>query len=457
MTEDNMNLGIPVERSIEGSVPKGSTILVCGPSGTGKTAMSLQYVFNGITDQGEPAVFVSFLNDKDSLFSMAKKFDWHLKKSEKENMIQVILAYPSSRKFREWTSNFQGMNEEILESIDKMEAERVVLDGLDDLHRICKDENEFRSGLYFLIRELRKRECITLLNARSGYGVEDIVDGVVRLGFKKVDSGEKSRSMEIAKMNGIKHSLNEMLYKISGEGLEITSEVERKELPETMPESVETPGGEMGEKNDFLDSLLRHDIRNKAQVIMGYLELLKEESLTENGQEMIDKATKATKDCTELIDKITTLKKVIKEEVGKISLNPIIKNVISELEPRATKKGMKIEFSSCDCKVRAGSLIEELFSNLISNSIQHSGGNKVSISIHEADAMVRATVEDDGSGVPDEIKEQVFEKGFKMGESSGSGLGLYIVKKMAESYGGRAEIKDSELGGARFDIYLKKA
>lgn len=66
------------------------------------------------------------------------------------------------------------------------------------------------------------------------------------------------------------------------------------------------------------------------------------------------------------------------------------------------------------------------------------------------------TVEDDGTGISDEVKEKIFERGFKMKESAGTGLGLYMAKEIAETYGGSIEVKSSELGGARFDVKLRK-
>lgn len=66
-------------------------------------------------------------------------------------------------------------------------------------------------------------------------------------------------------------------------------------------------------------------------------------------------------------------------------------------------------------------------------------------------------IEDDGIGIPEEDKERVLEKGFKKGEKAGSGLGMYLAKEVIESYDGSIEVKDSDLGGARFDIHLKKS
>ncbi|KXB06612.1 hypothetical protein AKJ51_03360 [candidate division MSBL1 archaeon SCGC-AAA382A20] len=52
---------------------------------------------------------------------------------------------------------------------------------------------------------------------------------------------------------------------------------------------------------------------------------------------------------------------------------------------------------------------------------------------------------------------RVFERGFKSGETGGSGLGMYLMKEIAQSYGGSAKVEDSELGGARVTVQLKKA
>ena len=66
------------------------------------------------------------------------------------------------------------------------------------------------------------------------------------------------------------------------------------------------------------------------------------------------------------------------------------------------------------------------------------------------------TVEDDGKGIPDDVKEKIFEKGYKQGENAGSSSGMFLVKETVESYGGNISVKDSELGGGRFDVHLQR-
>ncbi len=57
----------------------------------------------------------------------------------------------------------------------------------------------------------------------------------------------------------------------------------------------------------------------------------------------------------------------------------------------------------------------------------------------------------------DELKKIIFEKNSRKGRFAGTGLGMYIARKIANSLEGDILVKDSEFGGARFDVYLKKA
>ena len=216
---------------------------------------------------------------------------------------------------------------------------------------------------------------------------------------------------------------------------------------------------EAEEKEEFLHSLLRHDLQNKAQVVLGYHELLEESDLSEEEQEYLEMSDRTLKNSLELIEKVRALREVGEEGIDKVNLESVVEDAIRKRRTQLSEDGIDIENEVDGQNVLAGSLLDELFFNLIDNSIRHSGCEKIRVDAKEdgEEEKCLVTVEDDGSGVPDGKKEKIFEKGFKDGESKGSGLGTYLVKEIAESYGGSVEVKDSELGGSRFDIYLETA
>jgi len=215
---------------------------------------------------------------------------------------------------------------------------------------------------------------------------------------------------------------------------------------------------EAEEREEFLHSLLRHDLRNKIHISKGNLDLLKESGLPEEKKEFLDDALESYEEGMDIIEKVRDLKKLGKDEVKEVSIGEgILRRSVDQYRSEAESKGMEIELNMNDvsAKVNGGELLPEVFSNLISNSIKHSYGDKILVSVEEDEGEVICRVEDDGDGIPQEKKDEIFEKGFTTVNSS-SGLGLYLVKDIVEHYGGSVEVKDSELGGARFDVYLQK-
>ncbi|MGM0406304.1 MAG: PAS domain S-box protein, partial [Thermoplasmatota archaeon] len=214
---------------------------------------------------------------------------------------------------------------------------------------------------------------------------------------------------------------------------------------------------QMKKREDFLHTLLRHDVANKNQIIKGYLELLKDYEISDEAKDFLRKAEHAAKDSIDMIEKIRKLRQIEKEdEVYEMPLDTVIDKVMSENQDMLQEKDIEVDISECGFYVKGGHLLEEMFSNLIANSIQHSNCSKIKISSKTEDDECIVTIEDDGTGISDDIKEKIFERGFKRGKKAGTGLGLYMVREIAESYDGCIEVKDSELGGARFEVRLKK-
>lgn len=206
---------------------------------------------------------------------------------------------------------------------------------------------------------------------------------------------------------------------------------------------------------EMYNSLLRHDIGNRNQISLGCLELLKDEDLDEEKKILIDKAYKHLKNSQELLKKLSVINKAQQIEAKKMDLSSVLKKVIERYEPVAKENKIKIKYEIKEGCVVADELLENVFSNLIENSIIHSNCENITIDVEEYDDEFKITIKDNGNGIPEEIFDRVFEWGVKGKDSKGSGLGLYLVKKILEGYRGKIVAKKIEKGTA-FEIYLKK-
>jgi len=209
---------------------------------------------------------------------------------------------------------------------------------------------------------------------------------------------------------------------------------------------------------EFYNSLLRHDLGNKTQIVMGYLDLLARYDIPEKQREFLEKAYEAVRSGSDLIEKIRHLHQAGEETSMKnINLDKIVKEVVNHYSTEAERRGMALIYEgNAKTKVKAGVLVDEVIANVVENAINHSGGTEIRICGTEKGDFAGICIEDNGRGISDDMKKDVFRKKFKGRESRGSGLGLYLVRKIVEKYGGCVELGDSENGGARFNIYFRK-
>ncbi|WP_132058653.1 ATP-binding response regulator [Halorussus amylolyticus] len=211
-------------------------------------------------------------------------------------------------------------------------------------------------------------------------------------------------------------------------------------------------------RESFLHSLMRHDVRNREQVVRGSLERLQEYDLPDDAAERVEQSLDALDESTEILDKVSSLVRTghATDPTEEVEVRSHVESAVEGFEPRAAERGVSVSVTG-DCPtVRAGPLLEELFRNLVGNALRHANATTVRISIRETDDRAVVAVEDDGAGVPDEQKGRVFEPRYKTGESAGAGLGLHLVGEIAEAYGGRVEVSDSDLGGAKFAVFLDR-
>ncbi len=214
------------------------------------------------------------------------------------------------------------------------------------------------------------------------------------------------------------------------------------------------------EREEFLHSLLRHDVGNKMNIIDGYLQLLMSDfDLPEEAEKYVKKTKKANDEAQNLIEKVKILRNAQNEEVGSIELKSLIEGSMERCKTIADENDMKIKIdrSSLEQKIEGGQLLKEAFSNVIENAIRHSEGDEVRISAKSIDGHINCIIEDDGKGIPEDEKEKIFERGYSKGIDKGGGLGLFLVRMILKMYDANIHVEDSEYGGAKFLIKLRKS
>lgn len=144
-----------------------------------------------------------------------------------------------------------------------------------------------------------------------------------------------------------------------------------------------------------------------------------------------------------------------------IVLDALVDEVLEDLEPLAEGKNIRL-IGKCKDITMVGSdiLIYRLVYNLVENAIKynHSGG-QVTVTADRKEKHVYLSVEDTGAGIPEELKERVFEPFFRVDKSrsrelGGVGLGLALVREIVRVHDGSITVKSNPSGGTIFEVVL---
>ena len=205
-----------------------------------------------------------------------------------------------------------------------------------------------------------------------------------------------------------------------------------------------------------------HEMKTPLQVIGGYAELMETGLVTADDVPRTAGLIRAESESMHaLIDDVLTLSK-LDEAAGtgeRVSLRKSCERVVARLAPVAEEKSVSLSLD-CDESFVLGepAAVEQMVYNLLDNAVKYSPeGGHVRVSCSESGGAARLAVQDQGPGIPDELKERVFERFFRVDssrsrETGGTGLGLAIVKHVAESLGGTAHVEDAPGGGSVFVV-----
>ncbi|WP_424358521.1 PAS domain S-box protein [Methanocella sp. MCL-LM] len=223
----------------------------------------------------------------------------------------------------------------------------------------------------------------------------------------------------------------------------------------------------------YLD-LMSHDINNLNTIASGYIEMAQARATEDRETTMLlDKSAEMLESSTQLIDNV---RKIQQAEQGDLQTEIVdLCEVIEKAKKRySSRVGRNVTITASypaghSCMVTANQLIEDVFANLIDNSIKHASPDKpvqINIAIAEISRAGKeyymVTVEDNGPGIPDDVKSRLFAR-LQRGrtKAAGRGLGLYLVKTLVEDFGGSIRVEDRIKGnyreGTRFVVLLPTA
>ncbi|KTG30625.1 PAS domain-containing sensor histidine kinase [Haloferax profundi] len=213
---------------------------------------------------------------------------------------------------------------------------------------------------------------------------------------------------------------------------------------------------------EALNRIIRHDIRNDMAVIVGWAELL-EDHVDDEGRDILSRVLSTGRHTIEITEVARDLIETMSGgavETRPLSLAETLNRelvVRREAFPKAT---IDVDGEIPDVAVRANPLLTSVFGNVLNNAIQHNDDDTtvtISVDVDHDDGVAIVRISDDGVGIPDNRKSVVFGKGEKGLESSGTGLGLYLVNKLVDSFGGRVHIEDNDPSGTVVVVELPLA
>lgn len=211
-----------------GGLPRGRPTLVCGPAGCGKTLLAMEFLVRGITDFGEPGVFVSFEETVSELTQNVASMGFDLQQLQDENLLvmdHIQLAPTDLEETGAW--DLSGLFIRLGAAIDEVGAKRVVLDTIETMFGAFENITILRAELRRLFTWLKERGVTAIVTGERGegsltrYGIEEYVSDCVIVLDHRVTGQTSTRRLRVLKYRGSLHGTNEYPFLIGHNGVSV--------------------------------------------------------------------------------------------------------------------------------------------------------------------------------------------------------------------------------------------
>lgn len=210
---------------------------------------------------------------------------------------------------------------------------------------------------------------------------------------------------------------------------------------------------------------ISHQTKTPIANILLYTQLLSEQPLPDEGRYCVDALEGQTKKLRSLIN---ALVKTSRLETGVIAMHPVcgelqivIAAALSQIAPKAEAKTIQITLEPTDADaVFDPKWTEEAVYNLLDNAVKYTpAGGAVRVTVTAYQMFSAIHVSDTGSGIPEEEQPRVFQRfyrGTEHAEEEGVGIGLYLVRQIAEGQGGYVKVSSQAGTGSTFSLFLPR-
>ncbi|WP_071932824.1 PAS domain-containing sensor histidine kinase [Halodesulfurarchaeum formicicum] len=212
---------------------------------------------------------------------------------------------------------------------------------------------------------------------------------------------------------------------------------------------------------EVLNQIVRHDIRNDLQLVLAYADLL-HDSVEESASGHLHTLQNAAQDAVAITRTARDVTEVLLQsgaDRAPTRLRPVLEGAIDSARSNHEHAAIQVEGSIPEVSVLVDDLLESVFRNLLQNAVIHNDQElpEVTVTTTAGKETVAVSIADNGPGVPDEQKAEIFEEGVQGLDSEGTGLGLYLVETLIDRYGGSVQVEDNEPRGAVFTVELPLA
>ncbi|UCE79871.1 MAG: HAMP domain-containing protein [Nitrospiraceae bacterium] len=210
-----------------------------------------------------------------------------------------------------------------------------------------------------------------------------------------------------------------------------------------------------------LASNVAHEINNPLTSIVGYAELIKEETDLETIMKDIQIIEKESLRARDIVQELLTFSKKKPLSLAKIDLNNLLTDSVTLVSVPQKSPHLNIveDYGNIPLIIGDPNQLKQVILNIMNNAIDaiSDNGGKISIKTAVKDTNAIIEISDNGKGIPDEVLSRMFEPFFTTKKDKGTGLGLPITRKIIESHNGRLHIESIEGMGTRVTISLPVA